>query len=556
MSVFSFNRACILLVLFLLDFAPAGAGPAREVPAAWRMNFTDLKIEIDPGHGQLRGDARLRLESLGPGADDILLEFNHELAVLSVTDGLDRPLDFERDGGILTVHCGKRSSPTKNRMVRVRYQGSFTERVPELDFYNAWIGPDISYALYASRWYPQLPGPARRSKGRISFSVPEPWTVASVGKLTAEKILPSGKQYDFEVDVPLAYFFAAAPFRSLRRNIEGLEVGVYLLKGSPEKAEYYLENCGQIVRFLKDFYGFFPYEGYSVVEFPQALLGNAGGGGSEGVTFFPPGAMPDGFFNPHVFGHEISHLWWGSCIRGAEGPVIDEGLAQLSTALYLEHAFGETAFRNILKNGAQELLLVHSARSYFHAIQSPAASDRALLGLLLRGDDLELGLPSPAKRNTLHMLANSKGCFVFAMLRDLIGREAFRAGLRGALARFAWKTMTLTDLRQEFEKAAGRDLKWFFDQWFFRKGAPEFALSYTAETRGTNWEVKGRIRQLGEVYRVTAEIVLVKDGARGIRVVEVGAEETPFSFVFSFKPDAVLFDPDYKILRWTDEFKK
>jgi len=153
------------------------------------------------------------------------------------------------------------------------------------------------------------------------------------------------------------------------------------------------------------------------------------------------------------------------------------------------------------------------------------------------------------------MLANSKGCIVFVMLRDLIGGEAFQAGLRGALARFARKTMTLADLRVEFEKAAARDLEWFFDQWFFRKGAPEFILSCAAEAQGADWVVKGRIRQVRDVYWVTAELAFVKDGSRETRAVEIRAEETGFSFVLPFKPDEVLFDPDYKILRWTDEFK-
>lgn len=554
MSVASFRRARFLLILFLFCFVQAAAGPARKRPAAWRLESTDLSVEIDPDRGQLRGDARLRLASLGSGAEDVPLELNHELTVLSVTDGTGQPLNFDRNGGNLTVRRGKRPSETGNHIVRVRYQGSFSERVPELNFYNAWVGPDISYALYAGLWYPQMPGPASRSKGKISFFVPGNWTVASVGKWTAEKILPSGKRYDFEVASPVAFSFAAAPFRSLRRNIEGLDVGVFLLGGGPEKAEYYLENCGKIVRFLKDLYGFFPYDGYSVIEFPQELLGNAGGGSYEGITFYIPGAMPDRFFYLPVFGHEIGHLWWGNFVRGAEGPVINEGLAQLSMALYLEQAFGETTFRSILKNGAPELLLYHSARSYFQALQSPAASDRTLLGFLLRGEDLELGIPSATKRNTLHMLANSKGCFVFVMLRDLIGREAFRAGLRSALASFAWKTMTLADLRGEFEKASGRDLGWFFDQWFFRTGAPEFILTYAAEAQGAGWVVKGRINQVRDVYRVAAEVIFVAGDARETRVVEIGVEETGFSFVLPFKPDSVLFDPDYKILRWTEEF--
>ena len=290
----------------------------------------------------------------------------------------------------------------------------------------------------------------------------------------------------------------------------------------------------------------------SVVEIPQQLLGNAGGGSYEGLTFYGPPALA----SPHAFGHEIGHLWWGSVnfVGTTDGPIISEGLAQLSAALYLEHEFGEPALRRILKDGALELGLVHSARTYFHAIQSPAAPS-GIASLVLRGEDLEMGIPAPGKRNTLHMLANSKGCFVYVMLRDLIGPEAFRAGLRGAVEHFGWKSMGVADLRAEFERASGRDLGWFFDQWFFRRGAPEFVLSTQTMARGEQWEVKGAIGQVRDVYRVSAEIAFVNGASREVHRVDITQRETPFSVVLPFKPDAVLFDPDYKILRWTDEFK-
>ena len=115
--------------------------------------------------------------------------------------------------------------------------------------------------------------------------------------------------------------------------------------------------------------------------------------------------------------------------------------------------------------------------------------------------------------------------------------------------------MGVADLRAEFERASGRDLRWFFDQWFFRRGAPEFVLSTQTAARGEQWEVKGAIRQVRDVYRVTAEIAFVQGASRDVRRVEITERDTEFSVVLPFKPDAVLFDPDYKILRWTDEFK-
>ncbi|MCJ7588029.1 MAG: hypothetical protein MUQ00_09050 [Candidatus Aminicenantes bacterium] len=533
------------------SLVPAAAG---QPGASWRVDSTALTIEIDAVHGQLRGDARLYLTALGTGTEEIGLDLNRELFARSVTDQSGQPVEFERRGATLTVHPIGRAAAADPVVIRVQYAGSFSERDPEVGFYHAWVGSGISYGL-SGRWYPELAGSSRRSRGSISYLVPQGWVVASVGRLTEEREVPSGRRFDFDITSPIEFSFAAGPFRYVRRHVDGLDVGVFLLGGGPGKPEFYLENCARIGGSLREFFGFFPYEGYSVVELPPDLLGNAGGGAWEGFTFYPSGVMPEGFFYAPAFAHEIGHLLW-SCVRSADGPIISEGLAQVSMGLYLEQALGERTFRTLLKNGAQELLLVHSARLYFRSLQSPAHAGGTALGLILPGEDLALGVPVQGKWNTLHMLANSKGWFVYVMLRDLIGAEAFRAGLRGALARFAWKTMTLADLRGEFEKTSGRNLKWFFDQWFFRKGAPEFVLSYVAEAQDAGWVVEGRIRQVRDVYRVAAEIVFVKDGARETRVVEIGGEETVFSFVLSFRPDAVLFDPDYKILRWTDEFKK
>jgi aminopeptidase N len=152
------------------------------------------------------------------------------------------------------------------------------------------------------------------------------------------------------------------------------------------------------------------------------------------------------------------------------------------------------------------------------------------------------------------MLSSSKGFFIYAMLRELIGPEAFLHGLRGALGQFSWKTMALDDLRTQFEKASGRDLAWFFEQWFLRKGAPEFAISCWFAERSKNCLVQVMITQLRDVYRVKAEIGFNKGAFRDVRTVEIKARETKFSFLLPFKPHSVHFDPDYKILRWSDQF--
>jgi len=548
----SLRRLLPALIVAALLRPAAAASPATE-SGAWRLEAAELSVAIDPGRAWLKGEARLRLAAAGVGPETIELALNDELAVTTVTDPSGRPLAFSRRGASLTVRRPK--GPAGAADVRLGYEGTFTRRDPDVGFYQAWIGADIAYGLTGS-WYPELAGGGSRLRGSISCLVPAGWVVAGVGRLVREEETPAGRRFDSAVSTPTGCSFAAGPFRSLRRRVDGVEMGGFLLGGEPGKPEFYLDQCARVFGFLGEYYGGFRGQSFSLVEIPQECLGSAGGGGWEEFVFFPPGVLPEGFFFAPAFAHEIGHMFWGG-VDSADGPIISEGLAQVSMGLYLERAFGEKAFRAMLRDGAPELLLGHSARLYFHSLQAPlTGAVGAALGTIGPGQDLPLGVSVPAKRNALHTLANSKGWFVFAMLRDLIGPEAFRAGLRGAMSRYAGKSLSLAGLRAELEAASGRDLKGFFDQWFFRPGAPEFVLDHSIESAEGGWLVKGRVRQTRDVYRVTAEIAAVSGRDRVVKRIEIAERETPFLFLLPFNPEKVLFDPDYKILRWSGEFKE
>jgi aminopeptidase N len=539
-GIFVTALACLLL---------GKAAWSQERPAEWRTEFIDLTVELDPLRGRLSGDAGLELAGTAAAGGDILLSLNHQLHVDAVVDGGGVPLPFRQSGDGLSIELPPAASPPAPRAIRVRYQGSFREPIPELGLHNAWIGPKVAYAFHSSRWYPQPPEPGRRSRGRITYIAPAGWTVASCGRLTA---VADGRHV-YAAAAPTEFSFAAGPFVHQRRSVDGLDVGIFFLRGDQEKIDYYQEKCLKLIRYFRELFGFFPHESYSLVELPQPLLGKTGAASYDGLTFFPAAALPKRFFYIPVFAHEIAHCWWGNCIRGEEGPVINEGLAQISMGLYLEQVLGRRYLWSLLKNGAPEFYFLYSARLFFSALRAAKAPDDSLDALLLRGEDLELGVAARDKFATLHMLASCKGFFVFAMLREWIGAEAFRQGLRAALARFAWGSMTLEDLRAQFERASGRELEWFFRQWFQRKGAPEFAIDCRFAERSRNWQVWVTVTQLREVYRVKAEIAFQKGAFREIRQVEIDGRESSFSFLVPFKPQAVLFDPDYHILRWSEQ---
>ena len=60
------------------------------------------------------------------------------------------------------------------------------------------------------------------------------------------------------------------------------------------------------------------------------------------------------------------------------------------------------------------------------------------------------------------------------MLKKQLGPERFWAAINRYLTRHAYGNATSDDLRQAVLDATGENLDWFWDQWIYRAGYPEF----------------------------------------------------------------------------------
>ena len=76
----------------------------------------------------------------------------------------------------------------------------------------------------------------------------------------------------------------------------------------------------------------------------------------------------------------------------------------------------------------------------------------------------------------------NKGGAILHMLRNYVGDAAFFAALKLYLTENKYKTAEVHQLRLAFEKITGKDLNWFFNQWYFAKGHPKSSVSYDYNT--------------------------------------------------------------------------
>src|SRR4029450_11030427 len=83
-----------------------------------------------------------------------------------------------------------------------------------------------------------------------------------------------------------------------------------------------------------------------------------------------------------------------------------------------------------------------------------------------------------------HLYQN--GPLVRHMLRYLLGNKGYYRAMRTFLTDFAYQPVDTHDLIKSIEKATGRNLREFFDQWVFGLGFPEYKLTFI-------WDEESRV---------------------------------------------------------------
>ncbi len=394
-----------------------------------RARDTDLRVDLHPELGTLSARSRVSAELMAPGEDRLLLRLNRGLEIDSIESPSGGPIAWTRVADLVSIPLsgfpgveGGLARPAPDTIAfTLRFHGAFFNESREQGYSQVGIARDASFASWVTNWYPHLVGPGSKSRGRITYEVPADFTVASSGRLVENQVAGDRRTEVFQVDRRLDFSFAAAHYFHKSQVVDGIDVGVYFLQGGDAKADLYIANCAKILGFLHGVYGFYPFDGYSVVEVPVLAVGTLGGSSEQGMNLFPTGGLPDADFPIALLSHEIGHSWWGNLVEGEGTPLLDEGLAQMTAVLCVERLAGPRPMRRFLSRGLPRY--PQSALEYF-ARFAGSGRDCPLRTLAAGSDD----------QMALHDLADDKGFFVYQMLRETSGDSAFVRGLRRAVA--------------------------------------------------------------------------------------------------------------------------
>jgi hypothetical protein len=454
----------------------------------------DLRLRLDPARLGFEGEDTLRLR-LRTDASSIYLRLDGNLAVRSVTSQRWGSLLFFRAArhNLLVVTLGASPHRGDELPLTVSYAGRLAPArgdrlAPEAALGEVQAERDVDARaprVYSSEplWYPQTLF-SDYATSSVTVDLPEGYEAVSGGERVTERVEDGRRVVGYRQVTPGRYLgLVVGRLREAGRVVEG---GVALrgfgMFSTSDEVPDLLQQSARILRFFETLFGACPYPHINVV-FVEGLT--PGGYSPPGMTILSrralhlrrlagddPGDFSDvpGFF----LAHELAHQWWGHGVAPANYHErwLSEAQAQYAAALWVRHAQGDKAFRQVLDR------MIDWARR---------ESDQGPIALGQR-----LGHVQGAPRIYRAVVYN-KGALVLHMLRGVLGDDAFFKGLKQFQEHHRFHTVTTDDLGQAWTAVSGRDLRPYLDRWIGETELPVLHWSRQMAPSGGSWRTTVKV---------------------------------------------------------------
>jgi aminopeptidase N len=514
---------------------PAGAQAVRPYNPSIDVVDYDLTIDLPHTGSIIRGRAVLTIKRTAP-TDTLVLDLL-DLGVDRVTvDG--NAARFRRDPERVIVPLPKGRT---NMKVAVEYSGAVTDGlIVRTDSAGRWTGFGDNWPNRGRHWIPGIDHPSDKATVTWTVRGPSERTVVANGRLVSRRAYTAAGKARTETKwretrpIPVYLMvIAAAPLTMF--DLGDTSCGLAELQRcvaqsvytAPEQARLMpgpFSRAGEMVQLFSRLVGPFPYEKLSHLQSSTRF----GGMENASAIFYSDNGVRRGSLGEGTVAHEIAHQWFGDAVTEREWPHVwlSEGFATYFAALWTRAARGDSAFRREMADIRRRIL-----------DDSASVTRRPVI------DTIETSLLALLNRNSYE-----KGGFVLHMLRTEIGERAFFDGIRAYYAKHKHGTALTDDLRAEMERASGKQLGWFFDQWLRRPGYPSVQVewAYDATTR----EVKVTVSQgarFGAFQMPIAIAVIDSTGvAQRVRLAlpDTDGATTTARTPSATAPASVVVDPD------------
>jgi len=532
---------------------------------ATRINdlvHTKLDVKFDFSKSYLYGKAWITLKPHFYPTDSLTLDAKGMdiKKVAMVKGNVSNDLKYNYDGWFLRIHLDKTYKGGEEYKVYVDYTSKPDEvkvkgsaainDAKGLYFINplgkekdkpteVWTQGETEGS---SVWFPTIDRPNQKSTEEIYMSVPDKFVTLSNGKLISQKKNTDGTRTDYwKMDLPHApylFFMGVGDFAIVKDTYKGKEVSYYVDKPYASVARKIFGNTPEMMGFYSKILGI----EYPWVKYSQMVGRDYVSGAMENTTatLHQESAQKDARELTEenawesTIAHELFHQWFGDLVttESWSNLTLNESFANYSEVLWNEYKYGKDAGDEQNYKDMEDYLRSNSGskdlvRFYYND-----------------------------KEDMFDAVSYNKGGRILHMLRNYVGDSAFFKALNLYLTTNKFKSAEATQLRLAFEDVTGRDLNWYWNQWYYSSGNPSLDINYNYDsvTHKTQVIVK-QVQEGDKVFKLPVAVDVYKGADKKRYNVWVQNKTDTFYFDAAAKPDLVNFDGDKILLTEKKENK-
>ncbi len=447
-------------------FADPNPTPPELVIA---IHHIDARLSFKPEENKVIGDATLRFTANRYQTDSIVFQ-TPDFTVSGVM--LDQqPVTYKRYGANLAVYPSANLAKGTEHDISVAYESSprngpiyFIGWKPEENGKRKQI-----WAHRPNGWLPYIEG---RVTMEFDITFDPHYTVFANGERTSVKDNPDGTKtwhYSMKKDHPYFSTCLAIGDYDFAKSRTNRDVPLELLyyEGQEDRVKPTYQFTEAMFAFYEKEMGVaYPYPVYRNIPVIDYMYG---GMETTTSTIFGDYMLID----PHAYwqrnyinvnAHELAHQWYGDCIAhlAHKDVWLTESFGTYFAKMFERSIFGTDYYQNEMNNERNQALAA-AARNNYPVGGSQGGVERIY----------------------------QKGSLVLGMLRYVMGDREFLDAIKLYTGRYLFKYAETNDFIRAVYDATGKPCNWFFDEWIFRGGEPNYKIEYAVmdDTLGKRYTV-------------------------------------------------------------------
>ena len=544
--------------------------PAQSKDEAWKKQYrafatkvndlvhTKLEARFDYDKSYMYGKVWITLKPHFYATDKVSLDAKgmniNSVAVLS--GGKNISLQYQYDSLFLNIQLNKKYKAGETYTLYIDYTAKPSEYTAQgsqaitdargLYFINP-KGTDKNKPTQIwtqgeteanSVWIPTIDKPNQKMTTDFYLTVPGKYVSLSNGKLISQTKNADGTRTDYwKMDLPHSpylMFMGIGDYAIVKDHYKDKEVNYYVEKDYEKVARKIFGLTPEMIKFYS--------EKVTGVDYPWAKYSQIVGrdyvsGAMENTTTTLHGEaaqqnareLIDANTWEPVIAHELFHQWFGDYVttESWSNITVNESFADYSEYLWKEY-----------KYGMDDALEENNSKMQAY-LSNPADAKKDLVRFYYAD-----------KEDVFDNVSYPKGGRILNMLRHYVGDSAFFASLHYYLNTNKFGNGSATKLRLAFETVTGKDLNWYFNQWYYGSGHPvvDISYGYDADKQLASVFIK-QIQTGDKVFSLPIDIDIYQGANKKRYSVWMQNKVDTFTFSVSAKPDLVNVDAD-KFILW------